>query len=146
MRSESDAVATNENDPATEAEPTKPLSHKPRRGSETRRRQRRISIRVTDDEYKQVEDAAVAKGLTVVSYAREHVVSAPQTRSRRRPHVDVAAFAKTYGELNRIGGNINQIARAVNSGDQLDAAAMGEAIDALRDTLDAIRAAMGFQS
>src|SRR5580692_8204314 len=94
---------------------TKPLSHRSRHGSEMRQRQRRISLRVTDAEYERTEAKAASDGLTLASYARVKLIDEPQTRTRRRPRADVAALAKACGELGRIGGNINQIARAVNA-------------------------------
>jgi hypothetical protein len=111
-----------------------------------RQRQRRISLRVTQTEYDRTEAAAVKDGLTLASYARLKLIDEPETRTRRRPRADVAALSKTHGELNRIGGNINQIARAVNASEPWGAAQLTEAIAELREALGLVRAAMGYAS
>jgi hypothetical protein len=91
-----------------------------RRGTETRKRYRRITYRVLESEYMQVEAAASEAGLTLASYARLRTVPAPETRSRSRPSVDAIALVKVQRELNRIGGNIHQLLRHVNFGHIID--------------------------
>jgi hypothetical protein len=122
-----------------------PLSHKRRSGSETRQKERRISLRVTGNEYAKVEAAAKGAGITLASYARLSLIDTPQTRTRRRPLVDVAALAKLLGELNRIGGNIHQILRRVNFGETPVAQEFHEALKGHREIISAIRQAMGMQ-
>ncbi len=122
-----------------------PLSHRRRSGSETRQKERRISLRVTGDEYAKVEAAATGAGLTLASYARLSLVDAPRTRTRRRPLVDVAALSKLLGELNRIGGNIHQILRRVNFGDTPVAHEFHEALQGHREIISEIRRAMGME-
>src|SRR3954454_24306897 len=90
-----------------------PLSHTPKRsGSETRQKGRIIPFRATAEERAAVERAADAAGLSLSSYIRETLLAVPQTRSRRRARADVAVLAKLIAEMNRIGGNINQLARS----------------------------------
>jgi hypothetical protein len=122
-----------------------PLSHRRRSGSETRQKERRISLRVTGDEYAKVETAAKSAGLTLASYARLSIVDAPRTRTRRRPLVDVAALSKLLGELNRIGGNIHQILRRVNFGETPIAQEFHEALQGHREIISEIRRAMGME-
>jgi len=124
----------------------KPLSHRPRTGTETRKRSRVVGIRMTDAEYERTEADAAKDGLTLASYGRLKMVSEPQTRTRRRPRADVAALSKACGELNRIGGNINQIARAVNLGEQPCGADITQAMAELHEALRLVHAAMGFKS
>jgi hypothetical protein len=100
-----------------------PLSHTPKRsGSGNRRKQKIVNFRATAEEYAAVEQAANEARLTLGSYIRETLLTTPKTRTRRRPLADVAALAKLIAELNRIGGNINQIARAVNCGEHPESA------------------------
>jgi hypothetical protein len=124
----------------------KPISHRRRNGSETRRRGQRIAPRVTPEEYAEVDAKAEAAGLTVSSYARQVLLESVKTRSRRRPRADVATLARFCGELNRIGGNINQIARAVNLGELPCGADITQATGELREALRLVRVAMGFES
>ena len=123
----------------------KPLSHRPRTGTEKRKRSRVVGIRMTDEEYAQTEAAAERKGLTVPSYARHTLLAEPQTRSRRRPRADVATLARFCGELNRIGSNINQIARAANSGEQRSEVRLAGALADIEGTLTLARLAMGLE-
>ncbi len=121
----------------------KPLSHRSRSGSETRKKGRLLGIRLTEDECAPLEQGAAHAGLTLASYARLLLVSAPKTRSRRRPLADVAALARTLGQLNKVGSNINQVARAINLGETPLAHEIHDSLSGIREILAAIREAMG---
>ena len=124
-----------------------PLSHAPKKTrSEARQKQRRITFRLTADELDTLEKAAGAAQVTLGSYIRETMLTTPQTRSRRRPSADVAMLAKLIAELNRVGGNINQIARAANFGEQPESAWLRDVLATLLHTMKNVRAAMGFES
>ena len=124
-----------------------PLSHAPKKsGSDTRQKQRIVNFRATAEEYATVEEAAKNAGLTMGSFIRQTMLAAPKTRPRRQVRVDVAVLAKLIAELNRIGGNINQIARAFNCGEPPETAWLKEALRVLLQTMRAVRAAMGFES
>jgi hypothetical protein len=121
----------------------KPLSHKGRSGSENRQKQRRITFRLTEVEYATLETSSAGAGLSLASHVRETLLNVPETRSRRRPLADVAALARLFAGLNKIGGNINQITRRVNFGETPSAAEFSGALAGIRETMAAIRAAMG---
>jgi hypothetical protein len=124
-----------------------PLSHAPKRsGSDNRQKQRIINFRATADEYGAVEQAAMTAGLTLGSYIRETLLNAPKTRTRRRARADVAVLSKLIAELNRVGGNINQIARAANCGEQPERVWLREALARLLEIMRAARAALGFET
>ena len=57
--------------------------------------------------------------------------------------MDVAALARLIGELNRIGGNINQILKRVNFGETPVAHEFHEALAGHLEIIAAIRDAMG---
>jgi hypothetical protein len=121
-----------------------PLSHTPKKsGSGNRQKQRIVGFRVTADESAKLETAAANKGLTLGSYIRDSLLETPQTRTRRRPLVDVAALSRLLGELNRIGGNINQILKRVNFGETPIGAEFHEALGGHREIIAGIREAMG---
>jgi hypothetical protein len=122
----------------------KPLSHRHRSGSENRKRGRLIGIRLTAEECAPINDGAAKAGLTPASYARELLVKAPKTRSRRRPLADVAELARLHTQLAKIGGNINQITRRVNFGETPVAAEFAEALSGIKEILAKIRGAMGY--
>jgi uncharacterized protein (DUF1778 family) len=126
-----------------------PLSHRPgrrRSGTETRRKTRLVNFRATEDERAALESLARAEGLTLGSYIRSTLLPRAKTLSRRRPRVDEAAIAKLYGNLNRIGNNINQIARAMNEGQVREAAALERMENEFITTLKAARLALGYNA
>jgi hypothetical protein len=88
---------------------------KSRSGSEKRRRHHTKLIRFDDDELAQVEESASRAGLTLSSYGRAQMLGAPAPRSVRRPPFEKELLAKVLGQLGRIGGNLNQVAKAVNT-------------------------------
>jgi uncharacterized protein (DUF1778 family) len=124
-----------------------PLSHAPKTsGSDRRLKQRIINLRATADEYATVKEAATEAGLTLGSYIRETLLRAPKTGTRRRARADVAVLSKLIAELNRVGGNINQIARAINRGEQPERGWLWEALLCLLEVMREIRGAIGFKA
>jgi Mobilization protein NikA len=114
-----------------------------RRGTETRQKQRRVTYRLTEAEYAEVEIAASQAGLTLSSYARARTVADPTTQSRYRPSVEVMALLKLRGELNKIGSNIFQLMRHVNFGRLIDPdGEVAAAFADYRETTAVIRAAL----
>ncbi|HTR78518.1 MAG TPA: hypothetical protein VMH39_10420 [Gemmatimonadaceae bacterium] len=124
---------------------TEPARARPRirRGTETRKRYRRITFRVLEDEYLQVEAAASEAGLTLASYTRRRAVPEPATASRRRPSVEVIALVRLQAELNRIGSNIHQLLRHVSFGRLVDSDELHAAFTGYREAIEAIKAMAG---
>nr|WP_249162991.1 MobC family plasmid mobilization relaxosome protein [Bradyrhizobium diazoefficiens] len=91
--------------------------------------------------------AAEAAGVGPCTFARVVIVSAvgktPTPAPRRRPTPSQASrdLAKAIGEIARIGNNLNQLARAANSGFDLDPAIVLEATAELRRLRETIVAA-----
>ncbi|MEI9990193.1 MAG: plasmid mobilization relaxosome protein MobC [Rhizomicrobium sp.] len=85
-------------------------------GSEKRVRTRIFPIRLSDEERAIVEAKAERAGLTPSSYARQILLDAPAPRQVRRPPVERRELARLLGELGKIGGNLNQLAKAANQG------------------------------
>ena len=116
-------------------------------GTEKRRRQKRITPRLTDGEYALITAAADRAGLTVNSYARAQILAKPATRARRVPPVNRTELARLLGLVNLLGSNVNQIARQLNSG--RDAEEIGElaaTLRAVREMRDAVLLALGMQA
>ena len=84
--------------------------------SENRKRQHLIQIRVTEEEKKIVEQDAARAGVAPGFYTRHLLLDAPIPRKAKRPPVETELLRKTLAELNKIGSNINQLARAHNQG------------------------------
>jgi hypothetical protein len=92
-----------------------------RSGSETRKRAGIIGFRATAAERATIEAAAERAGLTPSSYIRGTVLAKPETRSTRRPTIEHEALAQLLAQLGRISGNVYQISRKLNFGEQVTA-------------------------
>jgi Bacterial mobilisation protein (MobC) len=91
-------------------------------GSDKRQRTEMKLTRFTLGELAEVEEAASRYGLTLASHSRAAQLSVARgsaltvtpARSVNRPPVEKEALARILGQLRKIGGNLNQVARAVN--------------------------------
>jgi len=127
-----------------EQAPDNPSPGPPRRsGSESRRATDRVTFRLLPAERASVEARADAAGLSLGGYIRSLLFAAPLMRSRRRPSIQVLTLARLLAELNKIGSNINQLARCANMGTipdwpEIRAAQrdVHRAVEAILDTLD----------
>lgn len=86
-------------------------------GSEKRQRTKDIRVRLTPDEYARVKLAADNTGLALGAFARAAMLDSPGPRATRKPPVARKELTRILGQLGKIGSNVNQIARAINSGD-----------------------------
>jgi hypothetical protein len=112
-------------------------------GSEKRARTQHLTIRLTPDERATIDGAADRAGLTPGSYARQVLLGAPAPRQVRRPPVERRELARLLGELGHVGSNLNQIAKAANSGDGVDVRAIEWTLGALHVVRDAVLKALG---
>ena len=78
---------------------------------ETERRTRTIGVRVTEVEAEELRERAHAARLSVGAYLRRRGLG-----QRVRIVADRRLGAAELRELNRIGVNLNQMARVINSG------------------------------
>lgn len=85
-------------------------------GTENRQKSGMIGFRVSPEERAEIEMAAAASGLTVGSFVREKLLKASTTRQTRKPALDLILLSKLLGQLGKIGGNLNQIAKRLNEG------------------------------
>ena len=113
-----------------------------RRGSETRQKELRVSIRVNADEYAEIAQAADREGQTLASYARKRLLATPIERKHRRPTVEIQSITRLQGEMNRVGSNIHQLLKHIRfggtpAGDEVIAAFAG-----YREVIAAILAAL----
>ena len=114
-------------------------------GTNTRQRRGQILVRLTDEELAVADDKADRAGLTRAAFARAAIVGSPGPRAQRRPPADHVALRKLLGELGRVGNNINQIARTLNSGEDADIPELREALQAYLQLRDAIFDALGME-
>ena len=96
---------------------------RPRLG-ESERRRRTIGVRVTEAEETELRERAQAARLSMGSYLRRRALG-----QRVRSAVERRLGAAELRELNRIGVNLNQMARALNSGAAPPPAETQEAVE-----------------
>jgi|CXWL01.1.fsa_nt_gi hypothetical protein len=121
---------------------------KAKSGSETRQRQSKLFMRATEAEKAEIEARAERAGLSVAGYLRALAFGkdTPQPRAARRPPAEKAELVALRYELRKIGGNLNQIAHAVNAGQGFDAAAYARLCAEHLAALKTIRAALGAEA
>lgn len=107
-------------------------------GSENRQRTSHVMVRLTPEERAALDAAAARGGLSLAGYARSVLLTAAPLRQSRRPPVERAELARLLGQVGKIGGNVNQIARVLNGGGEADPPALA----GLRDDIAAMRAAI----
>lgn len=125
--------------------PDQPASTKKNKtsGSENRHRAGIVGIRVSVSERAELEEAAERAGLTLGSYIRERVLSAPKTRAVRRPPIEKKLLAQLLGQLGKVGGNIHQIVKYMNFGNGIMPDDLRTALNSFEEAAAAIMEAMG---
>ena len=91
----------------SKAQKTSPRTESKRSGSNTRKRNLYIAIRVNEEEYETIKDDANCVGLTMSSYMRSLAVNAPIPKGGKRPNVNRTELAKLLGHIGKIGSNLN---------------------------------------
>ena len=112
-------------------------------GSEKRARSAHLTIRFTPEERAAIDTAAERAGLTSGSYARQTLLGAPAPRQVRRPQVERRELARLLGELGKIGGNLNQLAKQANQGIAVYHNELLYALGGLRVVREAVLKALG---
>ncbi len=96
-----------------------------------------IAVRCTDAEHAALTAKAATAGLSVGAYIRSVGLGSAGPRARRRPPIEREAIALLLGQVGRVGSNVNQLAKAMNTHGNL--LAWGELTRAI-DDIAAIRA------
>jgi len=112
-------------------------------GSEKRARKRHLTVRLTDDERAAIDLAAEAAGLMPGSYARQVMLGGPAPRAVRKSPVERRELVRLLGELGKIGSNLNQIAKSLNTGVVVYEVEIAVALRAVMDMRDAVMLALG---
>jgi len=111
-------------------------------GSENRARKKNLVIRMTCDEFDEVAKRADAAQLTRSSYARSEILDSPPPRQARRPAVETENVARVLAQLGKIGSNLNQIARHMNSGNSIANETLARALTDVSVMRDACMSAL----
>jgi len=112
-------------------------------GSENRKRQNVIRVRLDDREQAEIIERADKAGLSIAGYLRSTVLSAPPPRQSRRPPVNKVELARVLAQLGKLGSNVNQMARVANSGGWPDNDKITFAAFAIHDMRLALMNALG---
>lgn len=75
-----------------------------------------IRIKVKVDDYERIKKAAQVKNLSMSAFLRS-LVDASIDDVRNRPSIDSQHLSELIYQFKKIGSNINQIAKKLNSGD-----------------------------
>jgi hypothetical protein len=100
-------------------------------------------FRTDNAEHAELVARARDAGLSAGAYARACTLGDAGPRARRRATVDREVLAHNNAALNRVGNNLNQIAKALNRGDDLDPFELRPTIRELQAVLTANRRALG---
>jgi len=87
-----------------------------RSGSQKRQRNHKIGVGCDAAEFVIIEHNAREAGMSLASYLRSCALGSPGPRARRSPPVNAEALAHATAALNKVGSNLNQIARVLNAG------------------------------
>jgi hypothetical protein len=103
-----------------------------RSGSQKRRRTRHIDVCCDEAEFVIMNDKAKRAGMSNASYLRTLALDTPGPRARRAPPVNAEVLAHAIAALNKVGSNLNQISRVLNSSGAISTA--NECFAALAET------------
>lgn len=111
-------------------------------GSDKRQRTRQCLVRFTDQEFAEIAAKANRAGRPAAAFLRAAALGDAGPRAQRRPPVDQKALLQLLGHCGRIGNNVNQIAKHLNSGGKPCVSELQEALAAYQDLRTAILAAL----
>ena len=126
-----------EREAAEAAAAAQPPVFEPRKGGRPmveNPRTRRESMSLTEEEHAAWSAAAQGRGLS--AWAREQVAAQLEDE---QPRGNGAEVAKLRADLGRVGSNLNQLVRAVNSGHAPNGTELLEAVQATREELARVR-------
>lgn len=121
---------------AAVAEPA-PVVYEPRKGGRPtveNPRTKRVSLSLSEQEHETL--VAAAEGRRVSVWARERLLESLDPDPTSGAGVEVARFR---ADLGRVGSNLNQLVRAVNSGQTVPSAELLDAVQATREELTRVR-------
>ena len=114
-----------------------------RRGTDTRQKDLRVSIRVTAAEHAEIAEAADREGMTLASFARKRLLATPIERKHRRPTLEIQSITRLQGEMNRVGSNIHQLLKHIRFGGTPASDEVVSAFAGYREVIAAILATLG---
>jgi hypothetical protein len=104
-----------------------------RKSSESRRRQKIISVRCYEEEAVQIDANAAAAGFRASGFLRILGTGEQRPHERRRPLPGEAELARLRSEAGHVGGNLAQLLRRVNRGEMVQPDELADAMKAVRE-------------
>lgn len=74
-----------------------------------------LRVRISDRQLSELRRTANRAGLSLASFLRVKAFGKPDPRAARHPPVEVREIARLYGELGKLGSNVNQLAHHANA-------------------------------
>ncbi|MEZ5529737.1 MAG: hypothetical protein R3E57_07350 [Porticoccaceae bacterium] len=116
-----------------------------KRKSEKREREKRLTVRFNDQEYRALQDFADRAGLSLSGYLRHTTLNTKPPRQSHRPVKDHEKLAALLAGIGSVGSNINQLAYTANSGSWPERERLEEACAHVREIRDLLMEALGRQ-
>lgn len=116
-----------------------------RRKSDKRQRTEVLFARVTPDEKSAITARADRAGLATAAFMRAVALGEAGPRARRRRPVEHQALVQTLAAINRVGNNLNQIARNTNLGIDIGVPELRDALHQYQAVIAAIYDALGME-
>ena len=111
-------------------------------GTDTRQRTKQCLVRFTEEEFADVSGKADKAGIATAAFLRAAALGNAGPRAQRRPPAEQQLLRQILGHLGKVGSNVNQIARQLNSGERAAVPELREALAAYLDLRDAIYRAL----
>lgn len=112
-------------------------------GTNKRQRGKQCLVRLTDEEFARLASRAEKAGMATAAFLRAAALGDAGPRAQRRAPADKDALLRILGHLGRIGNNVNQIARRLNTGEAVHLPSLEEALAAYLEMRNAIYEALG---
>ena len=116
-----------------------------RRKSDKRQRTETLFARVTPEEKSAFVARADRAGMASAAFMRALALGDAGPRARRRRPVEHQALVQALATLNRVGNNLNQIARNTNRGMDIDVPQLRDALHQYHQVIAVIYEALGME-
>lgn len=98
----------------------KPVTSSKKR-SEKRQKEKMVFARVSEKEHAQIKAKAEKLGLTISAFMRIQTLEKVTAETELCPSLDHVLLGHILGQLGKVGSNLNQIAKWMNTGQQVGA-------------------------
>ena len=116
-----------------------------RRKSDKRQRTETLFARVTPEEKAAILARADRAGLASAAFLRAVALDDAGPRARRRRPIEHRTLIQTLAALNRVGNNLNQLARNTNRGRDIGVPELCEALQEYHAVVAAIYDTLGME-